>query len=510
MFGRPGSGKSFGVTRVIQSIFEELKTIEYEELKTNLSQFEKKEDLNEVFTHIREILKNIVPVVYFDEFDATYDKTPLYWVKDLEAFLQEVEPSRPRVYVFIGGTAETSEQFKLQPSARVKQLPPGQAVKDDEYPVSCERLRSVIESNFTSVKLATKTLQFRPAASTDKEATSKETTSKDLVGVFNWVKDPKQAETNTVSLKSADVLPIAFFDNFGETREGDTLGWLKSFLAPMQDGEFFDGETKGVYELGQAIFVFIEGNMGHFESFLNNPDISDVFKHAKGPDFVSRLSGQFANNIFNNPGDGAAEPVHLDQVLKGYSKGIEGYKAALEEYHVDFKAYKASLAAWKKEEDGKRKKEPMEPKPPKQPKPLSIGVFRTDDTTRKRFAKLLSAHIDIQGPNKVHDGDDMFVIRRAVMLRGMLKKRGLHGKFQPGSDVLRALLRVPRLRHGARSLETILAMSRIPGGVSGSSVPATEKKEEKDPEYFQKDHHLPPNSQLTLHVDLESWDEYLK
>ena len=46
---------------------------------------------------------------------------------------------------------------------------------------------------------------------------------------------------------------------------------------------------------GHAIFVFVKDHFGYLESFLDNPGMPVMFKHAKGPDFVSRLSGQLLN-----------------------------------------------------------------------------------------------------------------------------------------------------------------------------------------------------------------------
>ncbi|KAK1756201.1 hypothetical protein QBC47DRAFT_451791 [Echria macrotheca] len=495
VFGRPGSGKSFGVDQVIRSIIGEAEMKRNPPLNRNLSQFENEDDITSVFAKIESMSqenRTAPPVVFFDEFDATHQKEHLYWLKHIRKRLQPdhgYQDNKNRghgIYVFIGGTAETFEEFQLQPSRRVNQSPP-QAGKDG-YPASCQHLKPVMDDIFRDTKLVPKELRFKTE--------TQETTSEDLSTVFHWVRNPgvsdadKRKESSILDKPASD-LPIVFFDNFGENRAGDTLGWLKSFLAPMQDGEFRDTGDK-VYELGHAIFVFIEGNMGHFESFLDNPDMPDVFKHAKGPDFVSRLSGQVMNGSVtagrgdagNARDDEKAQPDHLRQVLTGYRKKLADYEKQVAEYND-----------WV--EKGKTGQQKKEPKPLK---PLSIGVFRTDETTRKQFAGLLDGHINIQGPNKVNDGDDMFVIRRAIMLRYMLNKRGLQGMFEPGSDVLRALLRVPRLRHGARSLETILAMSRIPGegeqGTTGGQ------------KYFQRVH-LPKDSQLKLHVDLKSWRKYL-
>ncbi|NNE20440.1 MAG: hypothetical protein HKN10_18390, partial [Myxococcales bacterium] len=89
-------------------------------------------------------------------------------------------------------------------------------------------------------------------------------------------------------------LPLAFFDEFDADLDGRPLGWLKYFLAPMQDGEFRDGET--LHPIGRAIFVFAGGTRNSFEEFsapsseAASPE-GAAFRAAKGPDFVSRLRG---------------------------------------------------------------------------------------------------------------------------------------------------------------------------------------------------------------------------
>jgi len=94
--------------------------------------------------------------------------------------------------------------------------------------------------------------------------------------------------------------PIVFFDEFDAEFNG-RLGWLKYFLAPMQDGKFRDGEI--VHPIGKAIFVFAGGTRNTFAEFSRkrteakskatgvDDDELEAFKNAKGPDFVSRLRG---------------------------------------------------------------------------------------------------------------------------------------------------------------------------------------------------------------------------
>lgn len=82
-------------------------------------------------------------------------------------------------------------------------------------------------------------------------------------------------------------VPLVFFDEFDATPNGQFLGWLKHFLAPMQDGKFMDGES--THLIGRAIFVFAGGTKRTFAEFARLED--ENFKAAKGPDFVSRLRG---------------------------------------------------------------------------------------------------------------------------------------------------------------------------------------------------------------------------
>ncbi len=128
------------------------------------------------------------------------------------------------------------------------------------------------------------------------------------------------------------------------------------------------------------------------------------------------------------------------------------------------------------------------------------------------FVSRLRGFINIKGPNPVDDRyfhdylrgeqvlwkDENYIIRRAKLIRSLLERishaRGLFGAngktlhIDPG--VLRALLLAPEYKHGIRSIEAILEMSRL-----------AEKN------YFDKAA-LPPLDQLALHVDHEVF-EYL-
>ncbi|RAL14738.1 uncharacterized protein BO97DRAFT_465390 [Aspergillus homomorphus CBS 101889] len=101
-------------------------------------------------------------------------------------------------------------------------------------------------------------------------------------------------------------IPMALFDEFDTSFGTTKLGWLRYFLAPMQDGRFLDqGQT---HPLGRSIFVFMGGTSATFADFVKSTGSVDQpgeapnpktrkcsetqhFKSVKGPDFVSRLRG---------------------------------------------------------------------------------------------------------------------------------------------------------------------------------------------------------------------------
>jgi len=85
-----------------------------------------------------------------------------------------------------------------------------------------------------------------------------------------------------------ETVPIIFIDEFDAPQGGASYGWLKWFLAPMQDGEFLhEGAT---IRLKRAVYFFAGGTAATLAEF-SQPDDVAAFKFAKGPDFISRLSG---------------------------------------------------------------------------------------------------------------------------------------------------------------------------------------------------------------------------
>jgi hypothetical protein len=106
------------------------------------------------------------------------------------------------------------------------------------------------------------------------------------------------------------------------------------------------------------------------------------------------------------------------------------------------------------------------------------------------FVSRLRGFLNILGPNPLNgspESDPCHVVRRAILLRSMLK-RGYPallngGTLQIDEGVLSAFLRVSTYRHGARSMESLLAASTLSGKT-----------------FFGRSC-LPPFAQLNLHVD---------
>jgi hypothetical protein len=110
------------------------------------------------------------------------------------------------------------------------------------------------------------------------------------------------------------------------------------------------------------------------------------------------------------------------------------------------------------------------------------------------FVSRLRGVIDIRGTDRREPNDAMYVIRRAVLLRSMLKRKtpalfDAAGVLRIDAGVRRAFLRCGSFLHGARSMESIIDMSLLAGR-----------------ETFERAS-LPPQPQLALHVDAQEFME---
>jgi len=211
----------------------------------------------------------------------------------------------------------------------------------------------------------------------------------------------KNEVADTKKIKTLQL--IIFFDEFDCSINDKVLGWLKTFLPMMQDGEFTTAinTRKPNYSTyhNQPILIFAGGTSHTYSNFSRQDSAGDPedqlrFAQAKGPDFVSRLRG----------------------------------------------------------------------------------------------------HIDILGPSKTSEHDEGYVIRRAILLRTAFLR---HVRLSEEESLieyiynpfLRAMLTVSRYKHGARSMEAIIAMcAQLPGGKISSAS-------------------MPTHAQLNMHVDA---NEFLK
>lgn len=90
------------------------------------------------------------------------------------------------------------------------------------------------------------------------------------------------------SALSSPEVPLVIFDEFDSNLDGG-LGWLKYFLAPMQDG-LFRGRSQD-YRVGRSIFLFSGGTSFTFEQFSNGSGSKEQDSGTKRTDFLSRLRG---------------------------------------------------------------------------------------------------------------------------------------------------------------------------------------------------------------------------
>ncbi|MBN1321820.1 MAG: AAA family ATPase [Thermoleophilia bacterium] len=233
----------------------------------------------------------------------------------------------------------------------------------------------------------------------------------ELIGAFHQVRDKVLLGTT----------PVVFWDEF-DSRE---YMWLQYLLAPMQDGKFQEGQV--THPIGKCLFVFAGGTSYDFANFAPHDERSsrvaeagtggaapaaghtglarsESFRLAKGPDFVSRLSGYL--NV--------AGPNRRQR-------------------------YDADRLEW----------------------------------------------VDDDDPS-----DLCFPVRRALLMRSAAGYVGPAERdvMDIDSGLLSAFLEVRRYEHGARSLETILGLTKSTG-LSGLKRSA-----------------LPPEEQLSLHVD---YDEFM-
>jgi hypothetical protein len=118
VFGPAGAGKSTAVKAVLDAMegSNRIKRLEY-----NMSRYSHSSELSATFDEISgECNKNLLVVVFFDEFDARFNNERWGWLKYFLSPMEDGEYGgksvRNAIFVFAGGTSTTYEDFNLAES----------------------------------------------------------------------------------------------------------------------------------------------------------------------------------------------------------------------------------------------------------------------------------------------------------------------------------------------------------------------------------------------------------
>ena len=142
------------------------------------------------------------------------------------------------------------------------------------------------------------------------------------------------------------LVPLVFWDEFDTTLDRQPFGWLRHFLAPMQDGRFQQGQIS--HPIGRSIFVFAGGISESMDAF--GADMTEKeFRDVKGPDFVSRLKG-YVNILGPNPQAHSRDPYYvirrailLRSILRRDAPQLFERKKKEEELNIDSGVLRALL-----------------------------------------------------------------------------------------------------------------------------------------------------------------------
>lgn len=254
--------------------------------------------------------------------------------------------------------------------------------------------------------------------------------------------------------------PLVFWDEF-DTPFGDVpLGWLRYFLAPMQDGKF--REEQLVHPIGKAIFVFAGGTSTRMEEFGRGLD-SKTYRSSKVPDFISRLKG-FVNILGPNPqGKIEADPYYiirraiiLRSIIHRYAPHLFDKKDGVEVLNID----RGVLRAFLKTSEYKHGIRSME----------SIGVMShlAEKQAFERSSLPAEAQLDLHV-----DGQEFLSLVQQMDMSGEL----LEKLAEAAHDVFCAQLQSEGYKYGERSDEDVKTHSSL---VPYDQLPNDEKVQNRD------------------------------
>ncbi|MEV4334087.1 AAA family ATPase [Streptomyces sp. NPDC049597] len=172
------------------------------------------------------------------------------------------------------GDLTTVDRDEIESFESIRDIVSGYAEKEKRAPVSIAMFgapgsgkSTVVEEVIGSLKIYT---EFDPLTFNLSQFRS----PNELDEAFHLIRDARLSGN----------LPLVFWDEF-DTYFERSLGWLRYFLSPMQDGSFREGQV--IHPIGKSIFVFAGGVSHSLAHFRTQPD----FVQAKAPDFLSRVHG---------------------------------------------------------------------------------------------------------------------------------------------------------------------------------------------------------------------------